>query len=174
MTAFHIDSCGLLTLPGGGCAYDAAYPGDTLDKEVACRQHLFHLLEEVGLVVKQAASSSAPHCAACLLRLTETLAHQHASLASQSVPPDFVELLAAAVRQGVGLCMSCVCHQVQAINLRLATSGLFDVPVGAASGKHPSCLCPLHVNLQPLFHLTMRRPPAMQTRHVSLCVVVVQ
>lgn len=150
-----------------GVVHDAAYPGGTLEKEVACRQHLFHLLEELGLVMKQAASASAPHCAACLLRLTQILADQHASLASQSVPPDFAEVLAEAVRQSVGFCMWCVCHQVQAINLRLATSGLFDVQVGAASGKHPSCSCPPHIDLQPPSHLTVLRPPAMQTTSVN-------
>ena len=143
---FHQDlwafgTCYLSLAGGEGGRMMLPDPGGTLDRAVACRQHLFHLLDELSLVIKQAASLSAPHCAACLLRLTEALADQHVSLISQSMPPDFVELLAEAVRRGVGLCVSCVCHQVQAINLRLATSGLFDVQAGTASGTHPSCPC---------------------------------
>lgn len=104
---------------------------------MACRQHLSQLLEEAALLTGQAASASTPHCAASLLHLTQALADEHASLSPQSVPPDFVDLLAEAVRQSVSLCVSCVCHQVQAINLRLATSDLFDAQASTASGAKP-------------------------------------
>lgn len=114
------------------------------------------------MVMQQAAAASAPHCAACLLRLTHALARHHASLASQSLPPNFVQLLAEAVGQSVGLCVSCACHQVQAINLRLATSDLFDVQGGAASGIRPSCLCPS------LHHPSSRCPTSMQGRYANL------
>ena len=116
---------------------------------MACRQHLSQLLEEVALLTEQAASASAPHCAASLLHLTQALADEHASLPSQSVPPDFVDLLAEAVRQSVSLCVSCVCHQVQAINLRLATSDLFDAQASTASGAN----CSPHYHLDSTTHL---------------------
>lgn len=106
---------------------------------VVCRQHLSQLLEGLALLTQQAASASAPHCAASLLHLTQALVDQHASLCSQTVPPDFADLLAEAVRKSVSLCVSCVRHQVQAITLRLATSDLFDVQAGSASGTQSPC-----------------------------------
>lgn len=113
---------------------------------MACRQHLSRLLEEATILTEQAASASAPHCAASLLHLTQALADEHASLPPHSVPPDFVDLLAEAVRQSVSLCVACVCHQVQAINLRLATSDLFDVQASMASGATDSLTSIHHLN----------------------------
>lgn len=101
---------------------------------MACRQHLSQVLEGLAVLTQQATSASAPQCAASLLHLTQALADQHASLSPQAVPADFVNLLAEAAKQSVGLCVSCVSHQVQAINLRLATSDLFDMQASTASG----------------------------------------
>lgn len=93
------------------------------------------MLEGLAVLTQQAASASAPQCAVSLLHLTQTLADRHASLPPQAVPAHFVDLLAEAAKQSVGLCVSCVSHQVQAINLRLATSDLFDVQAGTTSGR---------------------------------------
>ena len=93
------------------------------------------MLDGLALMTQQAASASAPQCAASLLRLTRAFADQHASLLPQAVPSHFVNLLAEAVKQSVSLCVSCVSHQVQAINLRLATSDLFNEQAGTTSGR---------------------------------------
>ena len=112
---------------------------------MVCRQHLSQLLDGLALLTQQAASASGPHSAASLLHLTQALADQHASLCSQTVPPDFADLLAEAVRKSVTLCVSCVRHQVQAITLRLATSDMFDVQAGSASGTQSPCSFPPYI-----------------------------
>ena len=113
---------------------DAVWSEAKARQALVRRQHLSQLLEGLALRTQHAASSSAPQCAASLLHLTQALADQHASLLPQAVPAHFVDLLAEAAKQGVGLCVSCVSHQVQAIKLRLATSDLFDEQAGTASG----------------------------------------
>lgn len=128
---------------------------------VACRQHLSQMLDGLALMTQQAASASAPQCAASLLRLTRAFADQHASLLPQAVPPHFVNLLAEAVKQSVSLCVSCVSHQVQAINLRLATSDLFNEQAGTTSGRN-CFLSPYTSFLTSFGHLTEQKQCVQQ------------
>ena len=120
------------------------------------------------MLTQQAASASAPQCVVSLLHLTQTLADRHATLPIQAVPAHFVDLLAEAGRQSVGLCVSCMSHRVQAINLRLATSDLFDVQAGMASGTVSST----SPYTSPLRHVVVsHRKSNMQSKCCRPCLV---
>ena len=53
--------------------------------------------------------------------------------------------MAEAGRQCVTLCIACACHQIEAVNLRLASSDLFNMQSGKESGTQ-SCQEPSHAS----------------------------
>ena len=69
-----------------------------------------------------------------LLQLANTLASTKAGLVLHLMPSQFGNVLEDAGQQCAALCIGCACHQVQVLNLRLATSDLFDVPAASISG----------------------------------------
>ena len=107
------------------------------DQCALCRQVIQGLLDVLESKCRAVDSATAASCAACLVQLTHLLWDAGASLTASSAPSDFRELLAEGSRQCCALCIACACQQVQALNLRLATSDLFQ-PTHPASGRLPS------------------------------------
>ena len=101
-----------------------------------CRQVLQALLDGLESRCRAGDSATAAVCAAGLVKLTRKIGDSQAGLTSSMAPEAFQDMLADASRQTCALCIDCACQQVQAINLRLATSDLFQ-PHPAAGGSLP-------------------------------------
>ena len=108
------------------------------DQCALCRQVIQGLLDVLESKCRAVDSATAASCAACLVQLTHLVCDAGASLTASSAPSDFRELLAEGSRQCCALCIACACQQVQALNLRLATSDLFQPSHPAASGRYAS------------------------------------
>ena len=104
---------------------------------MARRQHLSQLLDVLAQLIKEVSSSLAALCAACLLHCTKGIADHHRTLSPELPIPQFADLIEEAGRQCVSLCIGCACHQIQAVNLQLASSDLFEMQRGKESGMQP-------------------------------------
>ena len=105
---------------------------------VTRRHHLSQLLEGLATWTRHAALAMAAKHTACLLQLAELLAYTNAGLVPHLVPSQFGNVLEDAGQQCAALCIDCACHQIQVVNLRLATSDLFDVQAASVSGTPPA------------------------------------